>query len=88
MADAVLVALIQSRSKSVKTLVAECSKLEALASASRAPAVQASLESVLKVKRQRLARLQAELEAYREEVDRQAVLPLDPKVTKGSKIMP
>ncbi|AXH73636.1 MAG: hypothetical protein [Microviridae sp.] len=77
MADSVLVSLINSRSKSVKVLLGEVERLDHLASQSRSPVVQASLESVAKVKRQRLARLQAELAAYREEVDRQAPLPLE-----------
>lgn len=82
MVDSTLAKLIQSRSKSVAAIKAELVKLDELASQSRVPAVQVSLESVAAVKRQRLVRLEAELAAFKAEVDRQQVLPMDPVVRK------
>lgn len=83
--DTMIAKLIQSRSKSIKVLEVEVAKLDKLASESRVPAAQASLESVASVKRQRLSKLREELAGLIEAGRAQEVLPLDPAVRKGGK---
>lgn len=84
--DSMIAKLIVSREKSVKVLEAEVAKLDQLASQSRVPAVQASLEAVALVKRQRLVKLLAELAAFRSEGNRQTEIPaVAPEVRKATK---
>lgn len=73
--DSVLSALMRSRSKSIGALLKETADLRDRASKSRVPAAQAALESALRVKELRLARLQEELAGLQAEADRQVDLP-------------
>lgn len=73
--DSVLSALMRSRSKSIGVLLRETADLRDRASKSRVPAAQAALESALRVKEMRLARLQEELAGLQSEADRQVELP-------------
>lgn len=81
--DSMIAKLVVSREKSIKVLEAEVAKLEQLAASSRVPAAQASLLSVVQVKRQRLVKLEAELAGLKEAARQEQLVAVDPTVRKG-----